>query len=115
MSGLELVKDVETREPLDESLVQGIVADCMQNNAVIIGATNRPDMIDAALLRPGAPASRAGHTPQREPGCISVASRLCRPARGAGRDLPPRRRDGARRRGRQPGKTCLGRRSAGPA
>jgi len=39
--GLELVKDVETREPLDESLVQGIVADCMQNNAVIIGATNR--------------------------------------------------------------------------
>ena len=39
--GLELVKDVETREPLDESLVQGIVADCIQNNAVIIGATNR--------------------------------------------------------------------------
>lgn len=39
--GLELVKNVETREPLDESLVQGIVADCMQNNAVIIGATNR--------------------------------------------------------------------------
>ena len=39
--GLELVKDVETRERLDESLVQGIVADCMQNNAVIIGATNR--------------------------------------------------------------------------
>ena len=39
--GLELVKDAETREPLDESLVQGIVADCMQNNAVIIGATNR--------------------------------------------------------------------------
>ena len=39
--GLELVKDVETREPLDESLVQGIVADCMQNNATIIGATNR--------------------------------------------------------------------------
>ncbi|MBB23959.1 MAG: aspartate aminotransferase family protein [Geminicoccus sp.] len=39
--GLELVKDVETREPLDESLVQSIVADCMQNNAVIIGATNR--------------------------------------------------------------------------
>ena len=32
---------METREPLDESLVQGIVADCMQNNAVIIGATNR--------------------------------------------------------------------------
>ncbi len=39
--GLELVKDVETREPLDEALVQGIVADCMQKNAVIIGATNR--------------------------------------------------------------------------
>ena len=39
--GLELVKDVETREPLDEALVQGIVADCMQKSAVIIGATNR--------------------------------------------------------------------------
>ena len=39
--GLELVKDVETREPLDEMLVQGIVADCMQKSAVIIGATNR--------------------------------------------------------------------------
>ena len=39
--GLELVKDVETREPLAEALVQGIVADCMQNSAVIIGATNR--------------------------------------------------------------------------
>ena len=39
--GLDLVKDVETREPLDETLVQGIVADCMQHSAVIIGATNR--------------------------------------------------------------------------
>ena len=39
--GLELVRDIETREPLDEALVQGIVADCMQKSAVIIGATNR--------------------------------------------------------------------------
>ena len=39
--GLELVKDVETREPMDETKVQAVVADCMQNNAVIIGATNR--------------------------------------------------------------------------
>ena len=39
--GAELVADCETREPMDESVVQGIVADCMANSQVIIGATNR--------------------------------------------------------------------------
>ena len=39
--GAELVADRETKAPLDESIVQGIVADCMANSQVIIGATNR--------------------------------------------------------------------------
>ncbi|MEO1719026.1 MAG: aminotransferase class III-fold pyridoxal phosphate-dependent enzyme, partial [Pseudomonadota bacterium] len=39
--GLELVKDRDSREPLDEALVQGVVADCFVENAVVIGATNR--------------------------------------------------------------------------
>ena len=39
--GAELVADRETREPMEESVVQGIVADCMANSQVIIGATNR--------------------------------------------------------------------------
>ena len=39
--GLELVSNRETKEPLAEAIVQSIVADCMANSAVIIGATNR--------------------------------------------------------------------------
>ncbi len=39
--GAELVSDREKRTPLDEKIVQGIVADCVANNAVIIGMTNR--------------------------------------------------------------------------
>ena len=38
--GAELVTDRETREPVAESVVQGIVADCLAQG-VIIGATNR--------------------------------------------------------------------------
>jgi taurine-pyruvate aminotransferase len=38
--GAELVADRDTREPLDESKVQAIVADCMAQG-VIIGASNR--------------------------------------------------------------------------
>ncbi|SNT76315.1 hypotaurine--pyruvate aminotransferase Tpa [Paracoccus seriniphilus] len=38
--GAELVKDRDSKEPLDEKLVQAIVADCM-GQGVIIGATNR--------------------------------------------------------------------------
>ncbi len=38
--GLELVANRETKEPVDESLVMRIVADCMANG-VIIGRTNR--------------------------------------------------------------------------
>ncbi len=39
--GAELVADRETKEPLPEAMVQAVVADCMKNAAVIIGATNR--------------------------------------------------------------------------
>ncbi len=38
--GLELVKDRQSKEPVDESVTAGIVADCMQQG-VIIGRTNR--------------------------------------------------------------------------
>ena len=39
--GAELVADRETREPLPEPMVQAIVADCVKESAVLIGATNR--------------------------------------------------------------------------
>ena len=39
--GAELVADRETREPIDEAIAQAVVGDCMANNAVIIGMTNR--------------------------------------------------------------------------
>ncbi len=39
--GAELVADRETREALPEKLVQAVVADCMKESAVVIGATNR--------------------------------------------------------------------------
>ncbi len=38
--GLELVTDRETKEPVDESVIQAILADCFANG-VIIGSTNR--------------------------------------------------------------------------
>ncbi|PWQ98150.1 aspartate aminotransferase family protein [Leucothrix pacifica] len=38
--GLELVKDRKSKEPVDESVTAGVVADCMQQG-VIIGRTNR--------------------------------------------------------------------------
>lgn len=38
--GAELVQDRQTKEPIAESIVQGIVADCL-SNGVFIGATNR--------------------------------------------------------------------------
>ena len=39
--GAELVADRESKEPVDESITQAVVADCMTNSAVVIGATNR--------------------------------------------------------------------------
>ncbi|MEM6488042.1 MAG: aminotransferase class III-fold pyridoxal phosphate-dependent enzyme [Pseudomonadota bacterium] len=39
--GAELVADRATREPLDEKLVKAVVDDCMRENALIIGMTNR--------------------------------------------------------------------------
>jgi taurine-pyruvate aminotransferase len=38
--GVELVKDRDTKEPVDEKLVQAVVGDCVANG-VMIGATNR--------------------------------------------------------------------------
>ncbi len=39
--GAELVADRDTREPVPESVAQAVVGDCMANNAVVIGVTNR--------------------------------------------------------------------------
>jgi len=39
--GVELVSDRETREPVHESVAQAVVANCMANDAVVIGVTNR--------------------------------------------------------------------------
>ena len=38
--GVELVKDRTSKEPVEESTAQAVVADCM-SNGVLIGATNR--------------------------------------------------------------------------
>jgi len=38
--GMELVQDRVTKEPVDESVLAAVCADCMQNG-VIIGRTNR--------------------------------------------------------------------------
>ncbi len=52
-AGAELVKDRETKEPVDEKHVMAIVADCMAQG-VIIGATNRslPAMNNTLLFAP---------------------------------------------------------------
>ncbi|MBT6272679.1 MAG: aminotransferase class III-fold pyridoxal phosphate-dependent enzyme [Chromatiales bacterium] len=39
--GAELVASRETKQPVDEGIAQAVVADCMANSQVIIGATNR--------------------------------------------------------------------------
>ena len=51
--GAELVADRNTREPLAEKLVQGVVADCLKNG-VIIGASNRsmPGFNNTLLFAP---------------------------------------------------------------
>ncbi len=52
-AGAELVKDRDTREPLDEKLVMGVVADCLKQG-VIIGASNRsmPGFNNTLLFAP---------------------------------------------------------------
>mgnify|MGYP005990595675 CR=1 FL=1 len=52
-AGAELVADRETREPMDETKVAAIVADCM-NQGVIIGATNKslPGFNNTLLFAP---------------------------------------------------------------
>ena len=59
--GLELVADRETREPAHESVAQAILADCMKNNAVVIGATNRSlsGMNNTVLLSPALVATKS--------------------------------------------------------
>jgi taurine-pyruvate aminotransferase len=51
--GLELVKDRQTREPVDESVLMKIAADCMAQG-VIIGRTNRSfrDLNNTLCLSP---------------------------------------------------------------
>ena len=51
--GAELVKDRQTREPLDESLVGAVVADCLKQG-VMIGKTNRslPGLNNTLCLSP---------------------------------------------------------------
>ena len=51
--GAELVADRATKEPLDERMVQAIVADCMAQG-IIIGATNRslPGLNNTLCLSP---------------------------------------------------------------
>ncbi len=51
--GAELVLDRETREPMDEKRVMGVVADCLQQG-VIIGASNRsmPGFNNTLLFAP---------------------------------------------------------------
>ena len=52
--GLELVKDRESKEALPEAMVQGVVADCVNKSAVLIGATNRalPGLNNTLCLSP---------------------------------------------------------------
>ena len=58
--GFELVKDRQTKEPVDESLPTAIAADCMRNG-VIIGRTNRSfrDLNNTICLAPALIATRA--------------------------------------------------------
>ena len=59
--GAELVADRDTKEPLPESMVQGVVGDCMAKNAVIIGATNRslPGLNNTLCFSPSFIASKS--------------------------------------------------------
>ena len=51
--GAELVKDQNTREPVDESVAASVVADCLQQG-VMIGRTNRslPEFNNTLCLSP---------------------------------------------------------------
>ena len=58
--GAELVRDRRTREPVEEKLVQAVVADCLASG-VIIGATNRslPGLNNTLCLSPALIATEA--------------------------------------------------------
>ena len=58
--GAELVRDRETREPLDEGLVAGVAADCLKQG-VMIGRTNRslPQYNNTLCLSPALICTRA--------------------------------------------------------
>jgi len=59
--GAELVADRDSRAPLPEAMVQAVVADCMKESAVVIGATNRslPGLNNTLCFSPGFIASRS--------------------------------------------------------
>ncbi|PIE01231.1 MAG: aspartate aminotransferase family protein [Thiothrix nivea] len=58
--GFELVKDRETKEPVEESVVAAIAGHCMKESAVIIGRTNRslPELNNTICLSPALTVSR---------------------------------------------------------
>ena len=60
-AGVELVKDRETKEPVEEAFAQQVVANCMADDAVIIGVTNRsvPGYNNTLTLSPALIAKKA--------------------------------------------------------
>lgn len=60
-AGVELVKDRETKEPVEEAFAQQVVANCMTDAAVIIGVTNRsvPGYNNTLTLSPALIAKKA--------------------------------------------------------
>lgn len=60
-AGAELVKDRETKEPVEEAFAQQVVANCLADDAVIIGVTNRsvPGFNNTLTLSPALIARKA--------------------------------------------------------
>ena len=60
-AGVELVKDRETKEPVEEAFAQQVVANCLADDAVIIGVTNRsvPGFNNTLTLSPALIANKA--------------------------------------------------------
>ena len=60
-AGIELVKDRQTKEPVEETFAQQVVANCLADDAVIIGVTNRsvPGFNNTLTLSPALIAKKA--------------------------------------------------------
>ena len=60
-AGIELVKDRQTKEPVEEAFAQQVVANCLADDAVIIGVTNRsvPGFNNTLTLSPALIAKKA--------------------------------------------------------